>query len=84
MILLGCALIVAGVLGMIYCSNIKWLNLFFGTYLVGVVLLIIGIAIPMRNPQAIDVYRGKTTLEVTYRDSIPIDSIVVWKPEFKK
>ncbi len=31
------------------------------------------------NPQAIDVYRGKTTLEITYKDSIPIDSVVVFK-----
>lgn len=27
----------------------------------------------------IDVYRGNTTLEITYRDSVAIDSIVVWK-----
>lgn len=27
----------------------------------------------------IDVYRGKTTLEITYRDSVAIDSVVVWK-----
>ena len=27
----------------------------------------------------IDVYRGKTTLEITYKDSIAIDSVVVWK-----
>ena len=31
------------------------------------------------NPKAIDVYRGDTTLERTYRDGIPIDSTVVWK-----
>ena len=31
----------------------------------------------------IDVYRGKTTLEITYRDSIPIDSVVVWKETVK-
>jgi vacuolar-type H+-ATPase subunit I/STV1 len=31
----------------------------------------------------IDVYRGKTTLEITYRDSIAIDSTVVWKEEVK-
>lgn len=36
------------------------------------------------NPTALDVYEGKTTLEITYRDSIPIDSIVVFKEEFKK
>ena len=31
------------------------------------------------RPQAIDVYRGKTTLEITYRDSVAIDSTVVYK-----
>ena len=31
------------------------------------------------NPKAIDVYRGKTTLEITYKNRVPIDSIVVWK-----
>ena len=30
-------------------------------------------------PTAIDVYRGKTTLEITYKDSIAIDSVVVFK-----
>ena len=36
------------------------------------------------TPQAIDVYNDKTTLEITYRDSIPVDSVVVFKEEFKK
>lgn len=31
------------------------------------------------RPTAIDVYRGKTTLEITYRDGIAVDSIVVLK-----
>lgn len=31
------------------------------------------------TPQAIDVYRGKTTLQITYKDNIPIDTIVVFK-----
>ena len=31
------------------------------------------------TPNAIDVYRGKTTLEITYRDSIAVDSTVVYK-----
>ena len=31
------------------------------------------------NPSAMDVYQGKTTLEVTYKDNVPIDSVVVWK-----
>ena len=32
-----------------------------------------------RQPQAIDVYRGKTTLQITYKDNIPTDTIVVYK-----
>ena len=32
-----------------------------------------------QEPQAIDVYRGYTTLEITYRDSIAIDSVVVFR-----
>ena len=36
------------------------------------------------TPTAMDVYQGKTTLEITYKDSIQIDSIVVFKDEFKK
>ena len=31
------------------------------------------------EPTAIDVYRDKTTLEITYRDSIAVDSTVVYK-----
>lgn len=30
------------------------------------------------RPQAIDVYKGKTTLEITYKDNIPMDSTVVF------
>lgn len=31
--------------------------------------------------EPIDVYRGRTTLEITYRDSVAVDSVVVWKEE---
>ena len=31
------------------------------------------------EPRAIDVYNGNTTLEITYKDKVPIDSTVVWK-----
>lgn len=34
---------------------------------------------PKPYPTAIDVYRDNTTLEITYRDSVAVDSIVVWK-----
>ena len=36
------------------------------------------------TPIALDVYRGKTTLEITYKDSVALDSVVVFKDEFLK
>ena len=49
-------------------------------YFVGIILCIVGLGrIIHSHPQAIDVYRGKTTLQITYKDSIPVDSVVVFK-----
>ena len=31
------------------------------------------------KPSAINVYRNKTTLKITYKDKVPIDTTVVWK-----
>lgn len=33
----------------------------------------------IREPRAIDVYKGETTLRITYQDGVPIDTTVVWK-----
>lgn len=50
-----------------------------------IIFIIVGINIiddslfPSITP--IDVYRGRTTLEITYKDNIAIDNIVVWKEE---
>lgn len=33
------------------------------------------------KPTAIDVYRGKTTLKITYVDSVAVDSVVVFKEQ---
>lgn len=32
-----------------------------------------------KTPTALDVYRNKTTLQITYKDGIPVDSVVVFK-----
>ena len=56
---------------------------------IGFVGGIIGVAIPAilfvgvisEQPSAMDVYQGKTTLEVTYKDSVAIDSTVVFKED---
>lgn len=31
------------------------------------------------QPTALDVYKGKTELEITYKGNIPVDSVVVYK-----
>ena len=38
----------------------------------------------INTPTALDVYRGKTTLEITYRDSVAIDSTVVYKADYER
>ena len=30
-------------------------------------------------PSALDVYKGKTVLKITYEDKIPVDTVVVYK-----
>ena len=47
-------------------------------FLSTIVILTLVIALK-RQPKAIDVYKGKTTLVISYKDEVPIDSVVVWK-----
>ena len=51
----------------------------WGTMLVILNLVALIDEIKPEKPTALDVYRGKTTLEITYKDSVAIDSVVVWK-----
>lgn len=48
-----------------------------------IILLTLGIIVSLivisDIPQAIDVYRGNTTLEITYKNGVAIDSTVVFK-----
>ena len=51
--------------------------------LITIHLLTLGIFVSLivlsKAPTAMDVYQGKTTLEITYKDGIAIDSTVVFK-----
>lgn len=51
----------------------------------GFILSSVGFIEEYYNPSItpMDVYRGKTTLEITYKDGIAIDSVVVWKEKIK-
>ena len=51
-------------------------SLSLGLVIVGWFLVIVHYE---EKPKAIDVYRNKTSLQITYRDSIPVDSVVVFK-----
>ncbi len=65
------------------------LRLMDETPLLDIVLIVIGTTgfffgqFIIDTPTAMDVYRGKTTLEITYRDGVPVDSIVVFKNKEK-
>lgn len=64
----------------------KFDSFLFGVLAGAILFVIIWVIINLINPipTALDVYQGKTTLEITYKDGIPVDSVVVWKEEFKK
>ena len=52
--------------------------IFFITMILNIIIAFC-LIINLRKPRAIDVYQGNTTLEITHKDGIPIDSVVVWK-----
>ena len=50
------------------------------------ILIVLGVILAMADedtskgkPSAMDVYQGKTTLEVTYKDGVAVDSVAVFK-----
>lgn len=51
----------------------------FITILILVCLITYNFSLIINQPKAIDVYRGKTELQITYKGTIPIDSVVVFK-----
>lgn len=61
------------------CNNGEWdgsrfsITSFFLSFTSCILLFI-----HLMGPTAIDVYKGKTTLEITYRNGVPVDSTVVW------
>ena len=56
-----------------------------GMFVGAFISIFVDVILVEENPpiKPIDVYRGKTTLEITYRDSVAVDSVVVWKEEKK-
>ena len=48
---------------------------------VGTILVCAGVILFVHDdhPNAMDVYRGKTTIKITYKDGVPVDSVIVFK-----
>ena len=84
LIALGITTLIVMSLGIIIKDSIIDNSTYDNTPLLIIILILNIIVIPclissIKKPKAIDVYQGNTTLEITYKDSIPIDSVVVWE-----
>lgn len=56
-----------------------WIG-FIAGLIVGVIAMGITLTIiDSKIPKPIDVYRGRTVLKITYEDSIPVDTAVVFR-----
>ena len=81
LITVGLIMLIIGLICLFMGAN-GW-AFFFGV--VGAYILSGGIMMGQESckPTAMDVYQGKTTLEITYKDGVPVDSIVVFKNKEK-
>ena len=72
------------IIGLI-CLSIDANGLAFFLGIIGAYILSGGIIMYQESckPTAMDVYKGKTTLEITYKDGVPVDSVVVFKDKEK-
>ena len=75
LLIIGIAFMTNGLLQL--DTKVGIFNTVFGAALILYVMVFMYFAKP--EPSAMDVYRGKTTLQITYQDSIPVDSVVVFK-----
>lgn len=77
LITVGLIMIIIGLICL--CSGASGFAFFLGV--IEAYLLSGGIMMHQESykPTAMDVYKGKTTLEITYKDGVAIDSIVVFK-----
>lgn len=78
LLILGFLLLIIGVMFRMAQSEYPF-DLLFIVVGTSVVVICFIHSIDKNNPTAIDVYRDRTTLEITYRDGVPVDSTVVFK-----
>lgn len=79
-IIIAILLIIIDVMVFVIGIKIHWEDFFiFPLSLLNGIIIVIIINTYRNEIKPIDVYRNNTTLEITYRDSIAIDSTVIWK-----
>lgn len=64
------------------CDGSFYVGIFMGiviTILFVMEICLVHEIIEKPKPSALDVYQNKTTLEITYKDGVSVDSVVVWK-----
>lgn len=87
MLVMFIIVIVAAIVLLIYSMANSDMDVFCSgmMFAIGVLIAFIlgGIMWAKPLPRAIDVYRNQTTLQITYQDSVAIDSVVVWKEKTK-
>ena len=59
--------------------NDSYISSFVFVSAIFVLIILIATLSLKEKPKAIDVYRGKTTLEIIYKDGVAVDSTVVFK-----
>ena len=77
-------LFVLGIAGIIIALDDEYYDKRFGIVIslclfIVCIFILVQIIIQEQTPTAMDVYQGKTTLEITCKDGVPVDSTVVWK-----
>ena len=84
MIWIGIALIFVGlIINFIVSDDDEHPGIYIGTLLACMGAALMTATKYETNPSAMDVYQGKTTLEITYKDGVAIDSVVVFKNKEK-
>lgn len=76
LIIVGSIMLIIGFIYLFMDEREAFLFGVLGAYLLSGGLMILQ---ESREPTAMDVYKGKTTLEITYKDGVAIDSVVVFK-----
>lgn len=80
--IIGIGMIIISLIMFILAGNIKADDDFFGTVVIFLSLILFAagfLTIHLRKPTAMDVYRGNTALQITYKNNVPVDSTVVYK-----